>query len=182
MPGWGIDATLAIALTGISGYFVVLNARVLHRYLRFRAMRGAALLVWPAPRPSARALGVALGVVSVPLTIAGVALRAPLLTLSQGLTALYFLGAVPLVLTIRPGFYVSGIWADAGFVPYGQIARWAFHDSEETVLLIVRRGHARALRLSVPRDDYGAVSKLLQQKAHEHALRVDPQILDLSSP
>jgi hypothetical protein len=182
MPGRGIDATLTIALTGILGYFALLDARVLHRYLRFRPMRSAALLAWPAPRPSARALGVALGVVSLALAIAGVALQARLLTVSQGVTALYFLGAVPLLLTIRPGFYVLGIWAEADFVPYGQIARWAIRDSEEIVLLIVRRGQARALRLTVPRGDYGAVRKILQQKAREHALRVDPQILDLTSP
>jgi len=182
MGGQGIETGLAVALVGVAGYFAVLNARVVQRYLRFRAMRGDALLTWPARRPSPRVVNVALGGLGAALAISGLVLRSPLLALSQGISALYFLAAARLIAAIRPGFYVSGIWAEAGFVPYGQIARWAIRDTEEVVLLLVRRGQPGALRLSVPRDDYGAVSKLLQHKAHEHQLQPDPQILHLSQP
>lgn len=182
MEGKGIEAALTVALMGVAGYFAVLNARVMHRYLRFRAMRGAALLTWPAPRPYSKVLNVALGGLGAALAVAGLALKSPLLALSQGLSALYFLATVRLIAVIRPGFYAAGIWAEAGFVPYGQVARWAIRDSEEVVLLLVRRGQPGALRLHVPRDDYGAVNKLLQQKAHEHRLELDPTILHLTQP
>ena len=176
----GIDAALTVALVAVSGYFAVLNVQVAHRYLRFREMRGAALLTWAASRPASSLASIGLGILGLLLAVMGLVLRSPILALSQGISALYFLGAVRLLTIMRAGFYVPGIWAEGGFVPYKEIARWAIRDSEEIVLLIVRRGRAGALRLNVPRDNYGAVTKLLQQKAHEHSLRVDPAILGLS--
>jgi hypothetical protein len=156
-----IDAALTVALAAVSGYFAILNVQVMRRYLRFRQMRGAALLTWAAHHSSSQLASVGLGILGLFLAITGLVLKSPILALSQGISALYFLGAVRLLMIIRTGFYVPGIWAEGGFVPYEEIARWAIRDSEEIVLLIVRRGRAGALRLSVPRDDYGAVTKLL---------------------
>jgi hypothetical protein len=180
MGAWGIDETQTIALLGISGYFSILNARVLWRYVRFRGMRQAPLLTWPAPRSAVHNLGIAVGVLSTVVAGIGLVLHAGLLSLSQGLTALYFLGALPLLTSIRSGLYAGGIWLETTFVPYEDIARWALPNSQELVLLIVRRRHPRGLRLTVPPDEYAAVHKLLLQKAHEHRLQTDPQILNLS--
>ena len=54
--------------------------------------------------------------------------------------AAYFIVMVPLVSRIPLGLYESGVWGDAGFVPYEKIARMAFLETPEISLVLVPRG------------------------------------------
>ena len=64
---------------------------------------------------------------------------------SQAIMAAYFILMVPLVSRIPLGLYESGVWGDAGFVPYEKIARMAFLETPEISLVLVPRG-GRAAR------------------------------------
>src|SRR4249920_964452 len=99
--------------------------------------------------------------------------------LGLGAMALYFVLMVPLARTIELGLYQDGVWADAGFLPYADIGRMAFRETPEIVLFLLPRGRAAPFRLPVPRDEYGAVRKLLEEKIRAHALNMEQAILGL---
>ena len=92
--------------------------------------------------------------------------------------ALYFVVMVPLARRIQLGLYRDGVWADSGFLPYAEIARMAFREGEEIVLVLLPRGSRAAFRLPVPPGEYGAVRRFLQDKIRctgpEHGRR-DPR-------
>jgi len=97
------------------------------------------------------------------------------------LMALYFVFMVPLARRIELGLYRDGVWADSGFLPYGEIARMAFREGTEIVLVLVPRGGASPFRLPVPAAEYGAVRRLLQDKIRAHDLNMDGTILGLEA-
>ena len=97
----------------------------------------------------------------------------------QYATAAYFILMVPLSARIRLGLYRDGIWADGGFLPYSRIGRMAFREGPEIVLILLQRGAARAFRLPVPPEEYGALRKVLEEKIRERVLNMDAGILGL---
>jgi hypothetical protein len=172
------ETMLTVLLVGIGVYFSVLLARGLAGYLRFRRMRGSAVLTWRARRSFHFAL--ALGAVSLAVAILNTSLDRPFLHLyGQYATAAYFILMVPLSGRIRLGLYRDGVWADTGFLPYARIGRMAFREGPEIVLLLLQRGAARAFRLVVPPEEYGAVRKVLEEKVREHVVNVETGILGL---
>ena len=172
------ETMLTAVLVGVGVYFSVLLARGLAGYLLFRRVRRTALLTWPTRRSPYFAL--VLGVVSLGVAVLNTRLDRPFLHLyGQYATAAYFILMVPLSARIRLGLYRDGVWADTGFLPYARIARMAFREQPEIVLLLVPRGRAGSLRLSVPRDEYGAVRKVLEEKIRERAVNVEAGILGL---
>src|SRR5688500_9596079 len=172
------EAMLTVVLVGIGVYFSVLLARDLAGYLRFRRMRTTAILTWPVRRPVGYAL--ALGAVSLAVAILNTSLHRPFLHLyGQYATAAYFILMVPLSARIRPGLYRDGVWADRGFLPYARIGRMAFREGPEIVLVLLQRGAARAFRLSVPAEEYGAVRKVIEEKIRERVVNVEAGILGL---
>jgi hypothetical protein len=172
------EAMLTVVLVGIGVYFSVLLARDLAGYLRFRRMRTTAILTWPVRRPVGYAL--ALGAVSLAVAILNTSLHRPFLHLyGQYATAAYFILMVPLSARIRPGLYRDGVWADRGFLPYARIGRMAFREGPEIVLVLLQRGAARAFRLPVPPEEYGALRKVLEEKIRERVVNVETGILGL---
>ena len=93
--------------------------------------------------------------------------------------AAYFILMVPLSARIHLGLYRDGVWADAGFLPYARIGRMAFRETPEIVLFLLPRGAARAFRLPVPAEEYGAVRKVLEEKIRERVVNVEAGILGL---
>jgi hypothetical protein len=91
----------------------------------------------------------------------------------------YFLVMVPLATRIRLGLYRDGIWGDAGFIRWEEIARVAFVETPEVILLLLPRRGRGSFRLPVPGTEYGGVRKLLAEKARDGALQLDPAILGL---
>ena len=172
------EAMLTAVLVGVGIYFSVLLARGFAGYLQFRRLWPTALLTWPM-RQSTR-FAIILGLVSLGVAILNTTLRRPFFHLyGQYATAAYFILMVPLSGRIRLGFYRDGVWADSGFLPYERIGRMAFREDREIVLLLLPRGRARSLRLPVPRDEYGAARKVLEEKIREHAVTVESGILGL---
>jgi len=171
---------VSLGLVGLGVYFTVQLARGLLRYRRFRVLRPTALTTWEAPRPPQAAWLVGLGIVGGLLAVLnGWLHRPPIHVYGLAVMSAYFLIMVPLALRMRPGLYDGGVWADGEFLPWGEIARVAFVESPQIVLLLVPRRGGRSHRLAVPPGDYGAVRKLLHEKMRAGALQLDPAILGL---
>jgi hypothetical protein len=180
MGGVSNESILTWGLAALAIYFSVLLVRGLIGYQRFRRVRPTALLTWPNRRPAHLPLLLGLGIVSMGLTLLNGYLGRPFHHVySQGVMAAYFVVMVPLSGSIHLGFYRDGVWADTGFVPYASIARLAFRESPELVLILLPRGRTGSFRLPVPSAEYGAVRKLLEEKARAHVLNVEQGILGL---
>jgi hypothetical protein len=61
------------------------------------------------------------------------------------------------------------------------VARIAFVEAPEIVLLLTPRDAAAPFKLPVPAAEYGTVRKILEEKARDGQLRLGPAILGLSS-
>ena len=176
MPG--NETLLTAVLVGVGVYFSVLLARGFAGYLLFRRVRGTALLTWPAR--GSPYFAIVLGVVSLGVALLNTRLDRPFLHLyGQYATAAYFILMVPLSARIRLGLYRDGVWADTGFLPYARIGRMAFREQPDIVLLLVPKGRDRSLRLPVPKDEYGAVRKVLEEKIRERTVNIEAGILGL---
>ena len=173
------DAIVTVALFALAIYFSVLVVRMLSLLLLFRRVKSTALLTWTLPRPQFPAFAVMLGLVAAGLAVTLATLGRPFHHVySQGIMALYFLLIVPVARRIPLGVYRDGVWADGGFLPWSHVARMAFRETPEIVLVLLRRGGG-AFRLPVPPEEYGAVRKLLEEKSRAHVLNVDTPILGL---
>jgi hypothetical protein len=174
------DRLLTIILLALAIYFSVLVARALAAYLKFRRLASTALVSWAPTRPRYLSWLIALGVVSFAVAVLNGTLKRPFHHVySQGVMAAYFIVMVPLVARIRPGLYRDGVWADRGFLSWQRIARIAFVETPEIVLVMVPRGRSGPMRLSVPPGEYGTVRKLLEEKIRSRQLTMEKAILGL---
>jgi hypothetical protein len=158
----------------------VLIARGLAGYRLFLKVRPTALLTWPVRRPAHFPFLLALGAVAAALAVINSTMNRPFHHVySQGVMAVYFMVMVPLSARIQLGLYRDGVWADAGFLPYDKIARMAFREAPEIVLVMVPRGRSGAFRLPVPSSEYGAVRKILEDKIRARVVNPEKAILGL---
>ena len=161
-------------------YFAVLLARGLAGYLRFRSVQPTAVLTWPAPRPAQMRYLAVLGVLGVVLACVHAWLHRPIHhVIAFGLMAAYFLGLVPLARRIRLGLYRDGVWAHRGFLRWTDVGRIAFVETPQIVLLLRPHRGGATFKLPVPAEDYGAVRKVLDEKARAGVLHLAPAILGL---
>ena len=171
---------VSLGLFGLGVYFTVQLVRGLLGYRHYRRVRPTALATWPAPPQALSRWLVALGVLGGLLAVLNAWLqRPPHHVYGLSVMALYFVGMVPLATRIRLGLYRDGIWADAGFIRWEEIARIAFLETPDVFLLLLPRNGKGSFRLPVPSDEYGRVQKLLQEKARTGDLHLDPAILGL---
>ena len=171
---------IALGLLGLGLYFAVQLARGLSGYSRYRRVAGTAVVTWPVPRPAQLPWLVALGALGAATAAFNAWARRPLHhVVGLALMAVYFLGMVPLARRIRLGLYRDGVWAHRGFLRWGEVARIAFVEGPPIVLLLKPRHGGASYKLPVPGGEYGAVRKLLEEKAREGALHLDPAILGL---
>ena len=158
----------------------MLIARGLAGYRLFLKVRPTALLTWPVRRPAHFPFLLALGAVAAALAVINSTMNRPFHHVySQGVMAVYFTVMVPLSARIQLGLYRDGVWADAGFLPYDKIARMAFREAPEIVLIMVPRGRSGAFRLPVPSSEYGAVRKILEDKIRARVVNPEKAILGL---
>ena len=158
----------------------MLIARGLAGYRLFLKVRPTALLTWPVRRPAHFPFLLALGAVAAALAVINSTMNRPFHHVySQGVMAVYFMVMVPLSARIQLGLYRDGVWADAGFLPYEKIARMAFREAPEIVLVMVPRGRSGAFRLPVPSSEYGAVRKILEDKIRARVVNPEKAILGL---
>ena len=92
------------------------------------------------------------------------------------LMAVYFLGLVPLARRIRLGIYGAGVWAHRGFLRWEDVARIAFVETPEVVLLLQPRRAGASYKLPVPGEEYGTVRKVLEEKARAGVLHLEPAL------
>jgi hypothetical protein len=182
LPGLSNDRLMTLGLVSLGVYFLALLARGLYGYSRFRRVRQTAVLTWPVPRPGNYGLLVGLGAAGLFLAALNLFMGRPVHhVLALVLMAAYFGIMVPLARRIQLGLYRDGVWADAGFLPYAEIARMAFREGEEIVLVLLQRGSRAAFRLPVPPAEYGAVRRLLQDKIASREVLTDGAILGLEA-
>jgi hypothetical protein len=173
------ELMLSVVLGGVGLYFAVMVGRAGLAYARFRRVRPTALLTWPARRPPHFGMLVGLGVLAAWIAVLNGYMRRPFShVLSQVVMSLYFILMVPLMARIRVGFYRDGVFAEGGFLPWSEIGRWAFRETPEIVLVLLSRAGS-ALRLTVPPAEYGAVRKVLEERARAHVLNVETGLLGL---
>lgn len=169
---------LGLALLGV--YFAVQLWRGAAGYLRYRRIAPTALVSWPPPVPAQLPWLIALGALGATTAVANAWMRRPAHhVLGLALMAAYFLGLVPLARRIRLGLYRDGIWAHRGFLPWSQVARIAFVEAPEIVLLLTPRQSEAPFKLPVPASEYGTVRKILEEKARSGLLRLEPAILGI---
>jgi hypothetical protein len=174
------ETMLTIVLGALGVYFSVLNGRGLLLYAQFRRVRPTAVVTWAPGQTRQYRLQVILGVVSGAVAVLNGYLDRPLHhVFSQAVMALYFILVVPLSARIPLGLYRDGVWADAGFLPYGRIGRIAFQETPGIVLYLLPRGASRPLRLPVPAGEYGIVRKVLEEKKREGLVQTQERILGL---
>jgi hypothetical protein len=181
MPSATQQQIVSLGLIGLGAYFTVQLVRGLLGYRRYSRVRPTALATWPAPRQAQTVWLLALGVMGGGLAALNASLQRPAYHVyGLAVMSVYFLVMVPLATRIRLGLYRDGVWADAGFIRWEEVARIAFLETPQIVLLLVpRRGRRRPYRLPVPATEYGGVRKLLAEKARDGALQLDSAILGL---
>lgn len=168
------DALITVALLGMGLYFAVLIARGALSYLRFRRVRPTALVAWRRPRPANFGLLVALGGMLAFVTLLNGYMARPWAHVaSLALMASYFIVIVPLLTLIEWGCYADGVWADAGFLRYGDIRQMAFREMGAIVLVLLPRHGSGPFRLLVPPSEYGAVRRIFEEKTRTQELRLE---------
>jgi hypothetical protein len=171
---------VTVGLLGLAVYFAVQLVRGLAGYLRYLKVAPTALVTWPAPRPAQLPWLVALGALGATTAAFNMWIKRPVYNVvGLALMAVYFLGMMPLARRIRLGVYRDGVWAHRGFLRWEDVARYTFVEGPTIVLLLQTRRGGPSYKLPVPASEYGAVRKLLEEKARAGALHLDPAILGI---
>jgi hypothetical protein len=169
-----------VGLLGMGVYFAVQLARGIAGYRQYRGVAATAVVSWPTPPPAYFRWLVALGAVGVALAAILAGQRKPAHhVLAFALMAVYFLGLLPVARRIRLGLYRDGVWAHRGFIAWADVARIAFVEEPEIVLLLTPRRRSAPFKLPVPAAEYGTVRKILDEKARSGLLRLEPAILGI---
>lgn len=152
--------------------FLVANVLAALDVLRWTRRRASALVVWQIPRPPFYAMSLAIGGAMGCLLLSALFVPRPLpAVFGEVMMFVYYSAAVPLTARITRGLYADGIWADSGFMPYGQIGGLTWQETGDAqTLIVVSRLTALARRLPVPGRCLGEVRQLLRQKIAEHAI------------
>jgi hypothetical protein len=176
----GQEQLVSLGLAFLGLYFAVQLVRGAIGFLRYRKVAPTAVVTWPTPRPARLPLLMALGASGAILAVVLAWQGKPIHhVIGFALMAVYFLVLVPLARKIRLGVYRGGVWAHRGFLPWRDVARIAFIDGPPIVLLLKPRHGSGSYKLPVPGGEYGAVRKLLEEKAREGVLNLDPAILGI---
>jgi hypothetical protein len=171
---------ISLGLLGLGLYFAVQIARGLAGYLRYSRVAPTAVVAWPAPRPAQLPWLLVMGVVGAVTAAINAWTHRPLHhVVGLALMAVYFLGLVPLARRIHLGLYRDGVWAHRGFLRWEDVARIAFVESPQIVVLLQPRRGGASFKLPVPADEYGTVRKVLEDKARAGVLQLEPAILGL---
>ena len=174
------ETVLTVGLLALGVYFGIFLVRGLVLYLRFRRLRPTALVTWSAPRPPHFRALVALGIVSALVAALNSFMGRPVHhVVPQGLMSLYFILMVPVLTGIPLGLYRDGVWAEAGFLSWGEIGRMTFRETPEIVLILLPRSGSRSFRLPVPKAEYSVVRKTLEEKVRAHVLNLERGMLGL---
>jgi len=162
------------------GFFLA-NLKVAADVLRFRARRSAALLTWQNPKPAYYGFSLGLGVVlGLLLAFRLFVQHRPVSQLfGETMMFVYYGYALPLSTRIAKGFYREGVWADTGFMRWGQISAVSWREDRAITLVMISRARSIARKLRVPADLYGEARRLLRDRVQADDLHVGEGGLDL---
>ena len=164
--------------------FLIANLKVAWDLVRFRRRKREALLTWEAPKPPYYGFSLALGVL-LGLLLAFklfIQRRPPDQLFGEAMMFVYFGYALPLSTRIMRGFYEEGVWADTGFMRWGQISAVTWkEDGVAPQLVLVSHFGAIARRLVIPGPMYGAARRLLRDKVKAQDIHIGGTGLDLGS-
>ena len=178
-----LDTVLPAALYLLGVGFLIANARLLGRFLRFWRVRSTAVLTWPGPRPSFYGISLGFGVLfGVLVFVKLVVQQRPLVdAFGEGMMFIYYAYAFPLSLKIGRGCYEDGIWSDRGFVPYGQIGGLSWREGKKLTLVLIHRVRNVVRFLDVPQQHYGEMRRLLRDKIAAHDIHFTGKGFDLGT-
>jgi hypothetical protein len=177
----GVQRVVATVLLVLGAGFMVANARLLIEYARFVRRRRRAQLTWPTPPPPYYGMGQGLGVVLGLIMFYKIVISGQQV-FGESMMFLYYAYLPRLRRRIGRGFYEDGIWADSGFIPYGEVGGISWREGEHAVsLVVISRLRSLARRLAVPLEHYGAARRLLRDKIGQHEIRFAGTGLDLGS-
>ena len=178
-----LDGILPSALWVLGAGFLVVNLRLLWRFIRFWRLRSTAQLTWPPRRPRFYGISLALGLVFGILVFVKLVVQSlpPADAFGEGMMFLYYAYAFPFSLKIGHGFYEGGIWADTGFVPYAQIGGLSWREGTDLTLVVIHRTRGLVRRLDVPQARYGEVRRLLRDRIAAHDIHFMGKRFDLGA-
>jgi hypothetical protein len=161
--------------------FLIANLRILAGLVRYRFLRGWAVLTWPGRRPPAYRvfLVLALALLLIIITKVVVQQRGVMSAFGELMMFGYYGVLVPASLRVRRGFYEHGLWMEGGYIPYTRIGGLAWREEADIVLVVVPRRRASVRRLVVSRDDYAEARRILRDKIAEHEIHYSGETLDL---
>jgi hypothetical protein len=166
---------------GLGSLVLALNLVLGARLLRAWRMRRSAVLAWVAPRPPYYGITLFIGVVFGGLVLLEffVLRRAFGYWFFDLMMLIYYGYLTPLSARVRRGFYEDGIWAEGGFVRYGDIGGLTWRDGPPLTLVLGYRERPIARRLLVPPQHYAAARRLLRDRMEAHELHFTGKPLDL---
>ncbi len=172
---------IRVALFVLGVGFLVATLRILIQFLRYRRLRGAALVTWPVETPATYPWMLALGVVAGILVFVKLVVQQqpPQRAFGEGMMLIYYAYAVPLRLKIARGLYADGIWADADYIPYAKIGGLSWREGKTITLVVIYRLRSLARSLTVPRAHYAEVRRLLRDRIATHDISFTGKALDL---
>jgi hypothetical protein len=152
--------------------FLAANVLGVVQFLRSRARRARALLVWPPPRPPLAPLylliGVTLGLLILASLLTGRIAAASLF--GNSMMLVYYLVVVRLKARVARGIYADGIWTDTGFMRWPTIDAMSWREKPRLALVVVSKTRSLARRLTVPGELYGQARRVLRERAATHDL------------
>ncbi|CAN5631842.1 hypothetical protein BH23ACI1_BH23ACI1_05370 [soil metagenome] len=161
--------------------FAAANIRLLVQFIRFLRLRPSALLTWPGPKPAYYGFLLGIGAVLGLLVLYNLAvlMRHPAQLFGETMMLIYYGYGVPLSVQIRRGFYEDGIWAEGGFMRYGDIGGLTWREGPPLTLVLSYRERPLARRLVIPPHHYAEARRLLLDKMKTHELHFTGKPLDL---
>ena len=173
--------TRLLFLFGIG--FLAANLKVISDLLRFRQRKRSALLVWQNPKPRYYGFTLALGVVLGLLVAfkAFVQRRPPDQLFGEMMMFLYYGYVFPMSTRISRGFYRDGVWADSGFMRWGQISAVSWREDGTVTLVLISHVRNMVRRLYVPGPLYGQARRLMRDKVKARDIQIGGAGLELGS-
>ena len=178
-PGFLLSQVLFVFGVG----FLAANIKVIADLVRFRLRRTSSLLVWENPKPRFYGFALALGaILGLLVAVRVFVLGHPLNRLFGEVMMLVYYGfAFPMSTRITRGFYRDGVWADRGFMPWGQISAVSWKEGTAVTLFLIPHVRQVVKRLEVPGPLYGEARRLLLDKIKAHDIHMGGAGLDLGS-
>jgi hypothetical protein len=177
------DAVLPPVLFVFGVGFLAANLKLVADLVRYRVRRATAVLIWENPKPRhygfALLLGMVLGLLVVfKIFILG---RDPSQLFGEVMMFVYYGYTFPMSTRISRGFYRDGVWADSGFMPWGQISAVSWREGDPITLVLVSHFRSIARQLQVPGHLYGQARRVLRDRVKSQEIHIGRPGLDLGS-